>query len=89
MKTSHFLVIEFLDGSKETYSFPPQNESLAARQIRLDEFFKGNFVSVVTTEEELMIYPISAIRSLRFSGVPNDADAMRLPPSTIRQAERR
>jgi hypothetical protein len=89
MELNRFLVIEFLDGKKESFYFPTQTESAVARKLRMDDLLKGQFI-VIQVEDELQLYPINAIRSIRMSGL--EADKLEdfigssLPISTIRGA---
>lgn len=88
MQTMRFIQIEFMDGGKENFAFPPQTESEAARRVRLDDFFKSNFL-VIACENELLVYPLANIRSLRMSLSPEEMKTVYLPISAIRGAERR
>ncbi|MDO6386477.1 MULTISPECIES: hypothetical protein [Uliginosibacterium] len=88
MEPNRFLVIEFLDGKKESFTFPAPPSSPAARKMRLEDFMQGQFV-VIQLEHEIQLFPLSAIRSIRLSGFmglgPNDE--IGLPISAIRGAE--
>ncbi|HSD40170.1 MAG TPA: hypothetical protein VLC92_21905 [Rhodocyclaceae bacterium] len=90
MELNRFIVIEFLDGKKESFYFPRQVDSAMAQKLRMENFLKGQFV-IIQVENELQLYPISAIRSIRLSGLEVDKleefVGSALPISTIRGAE--
>lgn len=89
MENDRFLVIEFLDGKKESFIFPASDGiSPAARKLRLEEFLQGQFV-VIQLEQEIQLIPVSAIRTIRlsgFTGIRANED-VGLPISAIRGAE--
>ncbi|MEC5387759.1 hypothetical protein VVD49_18650 [Uliginosibacterium sp. H3] len=90
MELNRFLLIEFLDGKKESFYFPTQADTAMARKFRMEDFLKGQFITI-QVENELLLYPVSAIRSIRMSGLGGPAleefIGSSLPISTIRGAE--
>jgi|GEM_PF-3367925 len=87
MEALRYIAIEFLDGKRETFTFPRQTADSGARKLRFADFLQGQFV-IVQSEEELQLFPVSAIRSIRLSGF-EDTDGSALPPYAIRGAEQR
>ena len=85
MSPMRFITIEFVDGSKAKYSFPAQTDSQAARQLKLEEFFKGRHL-LVQTEGRLVVYPIENVRSIELSAGTASLEGIKLPPHTIRGA---
>ena len=86
MGPSRYLVIEFIDGKKETFSFPRQIEDEAARKLAIAQFLKSPFVIIETTDE-VLVYPFSNIKCLRMSSEAISAGEKPLPATTIRGAE--
>lgn len=83
-----FLQIEFMDGSKEIFSFPVQATTPAAQRMRLDDFVQGQF-AVIACESEVLVFPLANIKALRFTLPDAEVQALHLPPSAIRGAEPR
>ena len=86
MGPSRYLVIEFIDGKKETFSFPRQIEDEAARKFAVAQFFKSPFV-IIETADEVLIYPFTNIKCLRMSSETSSAGDKPLPATAIRGAE--
>ncbi|WP_341675005.1 hypothetical protein [Niveibacterium sp. SC-1] len=86
METLRYLAIEFLDGKRETFTFPAQTQDSGARKLRFADFLQGQFV-IVQLDQEIQLFPISAIRSIRVSGFSDAPDGSALPPYAIRGAE--
>lgn len=81
-----YLVIEFMDGKKKTFSFPEQASTEAAKRIGAERFLDSPYV-IVETEGELILFPVANIKSLRLMGALDDRHATALPAVVIRGAE--
>ena len=57
MTSLRFITIEFMDGTRRKFSFPEQAKDVAAKQIKLDDFFKSRSL-VISVEGRLNIFPI-------------------------------
>jgi len=86
MTSSRFITIEFMDGSTRKYSFPEQATEAAAKQIKLEDFFKSRTL-VIAAEGRLNIFPIDNIKSIELSAPgAGDVKGFRLPAHTIHGA---
>ena len=83
MASLRFITIEFMDGSTRKYSFPEQTRETAAKQIKLEDFFKSRSL-VIAADGRLNIFPIDNIKSIELSapGV-GDVKGFRVPLHTI------
>ncbi|GAA5184771.1 hypothetical protein GCM10025771_39600 [Niveibacterium umoris] len=86
--STRYLVIEFIDGKKETFTFPEQTTSDAAKKLNIEGFLQSPWV-VVETENEVMAFPVANIKCLHFSGMVDDRHSLPLPAVAIRGAEQR
>ena len=82
MSQLRFLTIEFMDGTTARYSFPLQTGNKAARQVKLDSFFRDRYL-VVHGEGKLIVYPMENIKSVQLSSEDSDIEGIRVPPHTI------
>jgi len=81
------LVIDFMDGSRETFELPePPNDPLT-RRVRLDKFLEGRFLIIEegSLENAVLFYPIENIKCIRAEGNP---PGLELPPGARRGAKR-
>ena len=83
-----YMVIEFIDGTKETFTFPEQTESEMAKKIGIERFLQSQWV-IVETESTVLAFPVANIKSMQFSGTIDDRHVLPLPAITIRGAEQR
>jgi hypothetical protein len=81
-----FIAIEFSDGSKVKYSFPVQAPNEAARQMKLEDLFKGRHL-VIQTEGRLTIYPMENVKSIQLSAGGASLEGVKLPLHTLRDAK--
>ena len=80
-----FIKISFMDGTSVRYSFPLQAGSSAARQVKLEDFFKSRHL-VLQAEGRLIVYPIENVKALEFSAGGDSVEGVKLPVHTIRDA---
>jgi hypothetical protein len=85
MTSLRFITIEFMDGSTRKYSFPEQSKDVAAKQIKLEDFFKSRSL-VMAVEGRLTIFPIDNIKSIELSTAGGDVKGVRVPAHTIHGA---
>lgn len=83
-----FLQIEFMDGSKETFSFPVQATTPAAQRMQLEDFLQGQF-AVIACASEVLVFPLANIKAIRLTLPEAEVQTLHLPPSAIRGAEPR
>lgn len=83
-----YMVIEFIDGKKETFTFPEQLESEAGKKVGIERFLQSPWI-IVETESTVLAFPIANIKCVQFSGAIDDRHALPLPAVTIRGAEQR
>jgi hypothetical protein len=86
MTPTLFIAIEFSDSSKVKYSFPAQSPNSAARQMKLEDFFKGRHL-VIQSEGRLILYPVENIKAIEMSTGGSDLEGVKLPLHTIRDAK--
>lgn len=81
------LVIEFMNGSKETFEVAADPADSLSRRVRLDKFLEGRFMIIEegTLENAVLFYPIENIKSIRAEG---NAPGLELPPTAVRGAKR-
>lgn len=79
------LTITFMDGSKLSYGFPQQGANAAAKQLKIEEFLKSSYVMVVA-DGTLTMFPVANIKSIQLPLGPQDAEQVKLPGHTIRNA---
>jgi hypothetical protein len=83
-----FIVIEFHDGKKEAFSFPVQSTNQIIEKMRLKEFMQSNYL-VFSTDDDVLFFPIQAVRSIRLSRYNAITDIHSLLPlSSFKNAER-
>ena len=85
MANERGLTINFMDGSKLSYGFPEQGANAAAKQLKLEELMKNPFV-IVLADGVLTLFPMVNIKSIQLPVDDADADKVRLPAHTIRNA---
>lgn len=81
-----FIKISFMDGTSVRYAFPMQAGSAAAKQVKLEDFFKGQHL-VLQVGSKLVVYPMQNVKELEFSAGGENIDGVKLPLHTIRGAE--
>lgn len=79
------LTITFMDGTKASYGFPQQGANAAAKQLKLEEFLKSDYV-IVVADGTLTMFPVTNIKSIQLPLDPNDIGQVKLPGHTIRNA---
>jgi hypothetical protein len=87
MAQERFLTIEFVDGTTRTYAFPvyspgAQSQSRAAKQMKLESFFKDRFL-VLHGEGKLLVFPLENIKSVQLSSDDQELEGIRMPTHTI------
>ena len=82
---SRALTINFMDGTKVSYGFPEQGINAAAKQLKIEEFMKNPFLMVLA-DGVLTMFPVANIKSIQLPIDPADAEQVRLPSHTIRNA---
>ena len=85
MDSSRGLTINFMDGTKVSFSFPEQGTNAAAKQLRLEEFFKHPFL-IVIADGVLTLFPVSNIKSVQMPVTEREGEEIRLPAHVIRNA---
>lgn len=86
MSKSRMLILHFIDGNKLSFDFPEQTGAAAGKQLKFEDFLKGNHL-VVEVEGSLLIFPVHNIKYIQLTLPETGADAMvRLPAHTIRGA---
>lgn len=79
------LTISFMDGTKVSYGFPQQGANAAAKQLKIEEFLKSSYVMVIA-DGTLTLFPVTNIKSIQLPVTDADAEQIRLPGHTIRNA---
>ncbi len=81
------LVIDFMDGTQESFEVPKPEEYTTARRARLDMFLEGRFMIVEegNLENCVLFYPIENIKCIR---VEDNIAGIDLPPYAVRKAKR-
>ena len=79
------LTISFMDGSKVSFGFPQQGANAAAKQLKIEEFMKSPYLMVIA-EGTLTLFPVTNIKSIQLPISPADAEQIRLPAHTIKNA---
>ena len=81
------LVIDFMDGSRETFELPEPASDPLSRRVRLDKFLEGRFLIIEegTLENAVLFYPIENIKCIR---AEDNAPGLELPPGARRGAKR-
>ena len=82
MPSLRFITIEFMDGSTRKYSFPEQAKDVAAKQLKLEDFFKSRSL-VMAVDGRLTIFPIDNIKSIELSAAGGEVKGVRVPAHTI------
>jgi hypothetical protein len=85
MEDSRGLTITFMDGSKMSFGFPQQGMNAAAKQLKIEELMKSPFLMVVA-DGTLMMFPVVNIKSIQMPVSKEEAEQVRLPGHTIRNA---
>lgn len=86
MAKDRMLILHFVDGNKLSFDFPEQTGIAAGKQIKFEDFLKGNHL-VVEVEGSLLIFPVQNIKYIQLALPGKGVDAsVRLPPHTIRGA---
>ena len=85
-KASRDLTINFMDGTKISYSFPEQGANAAAKQLKLEELLKNPFL-IVIGEGQLTLYPVRNIKSIQMPVADEESEQIRLPAHVIRNAK--
>jgi predicted methyltransferase MtxX (methanogen marker protein 4) len=79
------LTINFMDGSKVSFSFPEQGMNAAAKQIRIEEFLKNPFL-IVLADGTLTMFPVANIKSIQMPISETEGTEIRFPAHVIRNA---
>jgi hypothetical protein len=74
-----------LDGTKISFAFSKQTDMIAARQIKLDSLWESSRL-IVEADGEILIFPISSIKYIQFSGDQTTIDQIKFPPHAIHGA---
>jgi hypothetical protein len=85
MEPTQGLTVHFMDGSKLSFGFPTQSANSAARQIRLEEFLKSNYLLVIA-DGILTALPVANIKAIQ---LPVDEELLkdvRMPAHVFRDA---
>jgi hypothetical protein len=85
-KPTRDLTINFMDGTKISYSFPEQGANAAAKQLKLEELLKNPFL-IVLGEGQLTLYPVRNIKSIQMPVAEGESEQIRLPAHVIRNAK--
>lgn len=85
MEPTRALTVHFMDGSKVSFGFPNQSANAAARQIKLEEFFKSSYL-LVLAEGVLTALPVANIKAIQFPVDEVLLKDVRLPGHVIRDA---
>jgi hypothetical protein len=85
MNTESGLTVHFMDGSKVSYAFPDQALNEAARQLRLEEFMKSNFLMVIADGMFTML-PVANIKAIQMP-VSDNMKKVSLPKHVIKGAK--
>jgi len=80
-----FIKITFMDGSSRRYSFPVQSGNKAAKQMKIEDFFRSQHL-VLQSGGRLLVYPIQNIREVEISAGGDKLDDIKLPLHTIQGA---
>jgi hypothetical protein len=80
MTASRFLIIHYLDGSSETFTFPKQAKNHFDLMSKLNDAMKADRF-IIEADGHLNIIPLSSIKRLQFSPAPEP-----LPPGVIHSA---
>ena len=75
MNRDRALTIYFLDGTHISFGFPMQRANDAARGIMLDDMLSRPHV-MIEADGALLIYPMSAIKSIQISDLSGNTMAM-------------
>ena len=84
MDPTHGLTVHFIDGTKVSYAFPDQAPNEAARQLRLEEFMKSNFLMVIADGVFTML-PVANIKAIQMP-VSENMKKVTLPKHVIKGA---
>jgi hypothetical protein len=80
-----FIKITFMDGTSRRYAFPVQTGNKAAKQVKIEDFFKSPHL-VIQSEGRLLVYPMQNIREVEFSAGGDGLNDVKLPLHTIQGA---
>lgn len=81
------LIIDFVDGTQQSFDVPKPTDPVLARRVRLDMFLEGRFLIIEegTLENAVLFFPIENIKCIRTEG---NAPGLDLPPYAVRNARR-
>ena len=86
MEKDRMLTLHFVDGTKLSFDFPEQTKIAAGKQLRLEEFMKGNHL-LVEADGSLLIFPVANIKYIQMSSAFGVIDPnVKLPNAAIRGA---
>ena len=85
MEPTRALSVHFIDGSKVSFGFPNQSANAAARQIKLEEFFKSPYL-LVLAEGVLTLLPVANIKAIQLPVDDFIMKDVRLPEHVIKDA---
>jgi hypothetical protein len=74
-----------MDGKKLSFGFPNQAANAAARQIRFEEFLKGNYLLVIA-DGVLTVMPVANIKAIQLPVSEEAVKEVSLPAHIIRGA---
>ena len=81
------LIIQFMDGTQQSFQVPKPLDQGALRRVRLDMFLEGRFLIVEeeSLEKAVHFFPIENIKSIVSE---DNAAGLELPPYAVRAAKR-
>jgi hypothetical protein len=85
MESVNGLTVQFMDGTKVSYTFPNQAANAAARQMRLEEFLKSPYLLVIA-DGVLTAIPVVNIKAIQMPIDEATERDVRLPGHVIRGA---
>jgi len=85
MEPTQGLTVTFMDGTKLSFGFPNQAANAAARQLRFEDFLKGNFLLVIA-DGVLTMLPVANIKAIQMPVDENAIKDVQLPAHIIRGA---
>lgn len=86
MEKERMLTLHFIDGTRLSFDFPEQTKIAAGKQLRFEEFLKGNHV-LLESDGSLLIFPMANIKYIQISsGLAPVDPGVKLPNTMIRGA---
>lgn len=86
MSNQKTMTLHFNDGSRMRFSFPEQETHAVGKKLRLAEMLASNHL-VIEADGSLLMFPVTSIKYLQFSGVDlSGVDPAQLPKVIIQGA---